>query len=199
MPRCLRIAVIAAFPVLLSAGCSTLPDASSAPVRPGRGPMQSFDIEGRIATRQEDRHLSGKLSWRHTPQRDELLLSNPLGQGMAELSRDSLGARLKLADRREFFAADWDSLAAQLFDLPLPLSSLSDWLLGDIPDGAQRISRDAQGRPRSMTLQGWRIDYPDYESEAPDALPVRIELHQGNIEVRLKIDTWQLENTGATP
>ncbi len=197
----IAVSLCIATPALLQAGCSTLPEASRPPAlqRPDRAHIHAFDIEGRIATRQAERHLSGKLSWQHTPQQDKLLLSNPLGQGMAELTRDGHGARLKLADQREFLAADWDSLAAQLFELPLPLTSLSTWLVGDAPALAHRLSRDALGRPRSMTLQGWRIDYPEYESDTPDALPTRLELHQGDIDIRLKIDEWRLDTPGISP
>ncbi len=118
---------------------------------------------------------------------------------MAELSRDAEGARLKLADHREFFAKDWETLAMQLFELPLPLSSFSDWLVGKRPAQARQVERDALGRLHSMTLQDWRIDYLGYESETPDALPLRIELRQRNIEVRLKIDEWELQSPPPLP
>jgi outer membrane biogenesis lipoprotein LolB len=40
---------------------------------------------------------------------------------------------------------------------------------------------------------GWQIAYLVYESAAPDALPTLIELRRDDIDVRLKIDTWQID------
>lgn len=121
----------------------------------------------------ETRHYAN-IAWQHNPQRDSILVTTPLGQGVAELSRDNAGARLVTADRVEVTAADWEALAARVLGARLPLNDLALWVTGRAPG------------PES----GWQVDYLDYENEAPDALPILIELKHDDIGVRLKIDEW---------
>lgn len=103
-----------------------------------------------------------------------MLITTPLGQGVAELSRDAAGARLLMADGKEYAAADWEDLAERTFGTRLPLNDLPQWLTGHAPAAAT----------------GWRVDYLDYQSEAVDALPTLVEAKRGDIELRLKIDVW---------
>lgn len=119
------------------------------------------------------RHFAN-IAWQHDASHDSILLSTPLGQGVAQLSRDDAGARLVTADRGEVTASDWESLATRILGAPLPLNDLPKWLTGRPPEAAS----------------GWRVEYLDYESEAVDALPTLIELKHDDIEVRLKIDEW---------
>ena len=191
------LALACACSASLLPGCATQPAASAAvPVeRPARASIDAFTLDGRIAVQQGERRNAANISWRHAADRDEMLFATPLGQGLAELTRDAGGGHLRLADRREFAAADWDSLAAQVLGAPLPLSALPRWVLGAIPPRhAGDMTRDEQGRPRQVRSDGWRIDYLDYESPAATALPTLIELHRDDdgIEVRLKVDDWQL-------
>jgi outer membrane lipoprotein LolB len=124
--------------------------------------------------RQDPARHHANISWRHGPEADEILLTTPLGQGVAELHRDVDGARLVTADRQQTVAADWDDLAAQVFGMRLPLADLPAWLTGT--------------RPPAET--GWRVEYLDYEHGASDALPTLIELRRQDLEIRIKVDQW---------
>lgn len=147
-----------------------------APPRPPRETIAAFAFEGRIAVRQGETRHYANIAWRHDAARDEILLTTPLGQGVAELARDAAGARLTMADRRRVEAPDWEALSAQVFGAPLPLTGLPRWLLGL-----------GEGPPPDS---GWRIDIIERESALPDALPILIEMRREDIELRLKIDEW---------
>lgn len=136
--------------------------------------LSQFEIDGRIAVRHGETRYHANISWRHEAARDEILLTTPLGQGVAELSRDAAGARLLMADRREYAAADWEGLAERTFGARLPLNDLPLWLTGYKPG----------------ETSGWRIDYLDYQSDAADALPTLIEVRREDIELRLKVNEW---------
>lgn len=120
----------------------------------------------------EVRHHA-RIDWRHTLTTDEILLATPLGQGLAELTRDATGARLILADRRHFAADNLSALSRQVFGFALPLETSARWLLGD-----------------TAVTEGWRVTIVERESAAADALPTVIELERDDIVVRLKIDEW---------
>ena len=119
-------------------------------------------------------------------------LSGPLGQKAARLSRDATGARLDTASRETYQASDWESLAEQALGVALPLNNMARWVTASFEADA-KVERDDKGRPLRVLVNGWQIDYPAYESAAPDALPVLVTLHRGDIDVRLKIDEWLLD------
>ena len=136
--------------------------------------MTEFTFDGRVAVRRGETRHYVNISWRHEAASDEIFLTTPLGQGLAQLRRDATGARLLTADRREFLADEWEGLAEQLFGTRLPLNDLPTWVTGHAQPWAN----------------GWRVNYLDYQSEAPSALPVLLEVKRDDIEVRLKIDEW---------
>jgi outer membrane lipoprotein LolB len=114
------------------------------------------------------------ITWRHDEQRDEILLTTPLGQGLAELTRDARGARLLTADRKEITADDWEGLAERMLGTRLPLNDLPAWLSGAAPAPAS----------------GWRVEYLEYQNDAADALPTLIQATRGDIGLRLKVSEW---------
>ena len=181
--------------LLLLAGCAQFPSGtagSGLTPRPLRASIAAFTLTGRIAIHQEPRHYAANIAWQHAPSGDEIMLTTPLGQGVAELTRDATGTRLVTSDRREYTAPDWQTLATQMFGLDLPLARLPRWLLGEIPADALGIKYDEIGRPLRWLANGWQVAVLDYESVAADALPTLIELRREEIEVRLKIDDWQI-------
>lgn len=157
--------------------------------RPARAAVVAFVADGRLAARQGETRSHVNFSWRHRREADDILLTTPLGQGVAELTRDARGARLATADRQTAAAADWEGLSAQVFGFALPLSTLPRWLLGDVA----ATVRDAAGRPQQALADGWDIRYLAYESPAADALPTLVEFRREDIELRLKVDEWRLE------
>ena len=156
--------------VFVLAGCVSNP---SLPPRPLPEAIVEFSFSGRIAVRQGETRHHAKLDWRHSIGSDDILVTTPMGQGVAEITRDASGAHLLLADQRRFFAADWGELSQEVFGFRLPLNASARWLLGNVADS-----------------EGWRISVIERESMTPDALPTVIELERDDIAVRLKIDEW---------
>jgi outer membrane lipoprotein LolB len=156
--------------------------------RPVRADIPAFTIDGRVSARQGATHHYANISWRHTRTLDDIVLTTPLGQGVAELNRDATGAQLKSADGKTVAEPDWEALSARVFGFELPLEGMPRWLLGDVTP----TQRDEPGRPLAAQVDGWDIHYLGYESDAADALPVLIEFRRDDIEVRLKVDSWQL-------
>ena len=153
----------------------------------------SFAFSGRLAVRQEEKNYHVSLHWQHSPQADEILITGPLGPGLAELTRDASGARLKSGKNEERRAANWAELAHDIFGAPLPVEELPGWLQGRAPTA----TRDIQGRPKSLQLPDWRVDWLEYADESKDALPSLLELRGAGIEVRIRIEEW--ETPGVQP
>ena len=174
----------AAVALLLLAGCAA----------PGyQLPAQDveFDLSGRIAVRYRDDAGSGNVAWRHAARTDELLLTSPLGQGIARITRNGEEIVLMMQDGREHKAADAEALTEQVLGFRLPIVGLADWVRGRparAPAPAPtRQSADASGRLTELEQSGWRIEYQEYQ----DRLPARMRLSYPGLELRLAISEWR--------
>jgi outer membrane lipoprotein LolB len=150
-----------------------------------------FEVAGRIAVRYRDDAGTGNVAWRHGARSDEMLLTSPLGQGIARIVRTGDEVVLTAQDGREFRAADAEALTDQVLGFRLPLRGLADWVRGRPaapPASAPTlVRRDATGRLLELEQSGWRISYLEYAN----ALPSRLTLTFPGLELRLAISEWK--------
>src|SRR5258708_16734872 len=132
----LRFAPAFALAALLVA-CASLPDA-------GRPLPGGFELSGRVAIRYGKDAASGKIFWRHSDDSDELLITSPIGQGIARISRERDRFRLVTGDNKEYRAADAESLTEQALGWRLPLHGLSDWVQAPASPGRPAEIRGEQ-------------------------------------------------------
>lgn len=185
----LRFAVLLAGSLL--AGCASVPPGAL----PAREQIGDFALEARFALRvtlpdQAAQSSGGRLSWEHRNGGDRVLLSSPLGYGLAEIDTTPTLSRLRMADGETRESPDADSLMEEVTGQRLPMTRLPAWLLGRSAGTAQ-ISKDDHNRPARLREAGWQIDYA-YDDETPSALPARLTLSRdGEIELRLRIEEWK--------
>jgi outer membrane lipoprotein LolB len=166
--------------VLLLAACAQLETQAPAD--------QVFELSGRIAARQGQEAFTGNLSWRHAGSVDELLVTSPLGQGVARIVRTGDSVVLTTAEPREYRAADVESLTEQALGFRLPLKGLADWVRARAaPGAAAKVEKGGDGRIASIEQSGWRIEYLEYAGH----LPSRLRLAFPGIDLRLAISEWK--------
>lgn len=174
----------AALPALLAvgfAGCVGLP--REAP------PAAGFELTGRVAVRHGEESASARMAWRHAPAFDELLISSPLGQGIAEISRRDGVYTLLTSDGRRVSAPDPEELTEQALGWRLPLAGLPDWVQGRPQPGHAADARYDEGRRATLLRQlGWTIEYTAYDPVS--GLPSRLRLTRDGLDIRLAIDSW---------
>ena len=181
--------------ILLAA--SWLTGCTTAPSRPlaARQQVVDFALEARFALRinlpgEAAQSSGGRLSWQQRNGSSRLLLSNPLGFGIAEIDSTPGQATLRTANGETRESDNPDQLLEAVTGQPLPVSRLPDWLLGR-PSNPSQIQRDLLGRPQQLLEAGWQVDY-SYDNEAADALPSVLKLNRnGEIELRLRIEEWK--------
>lgn len=175
------------------AGCAALTGTPREPVsRPQRESIEAFSLSGRIVVRRGAERFAAAIDWRHDRDGDEIVLSGPLGQGLARLTANATGALLETAGRGRFEASDMDSLAERVFGASLPVAGMAHWLLGRPAHGGSVLSRDASNRPAVLAERGWTIDFEQYESDRQEALPTLLRARREEVEVRLAIEDWDL-------
>ncbi len=146
-----------------------------------------FDLAGRIAMKYRDEAASGNIAWRHGAKDDELLLTSPLGQGLARLVRSGEEVTLTTQDGHEFKAADAESLTEQVLGFRLPLAGLADWVRARPAPGPAVTRKDAEGRFSQIEQFGWKVEYLEYAGK----LPSRLNLSYPGVQLRLAIAEWK--------
>lgn len=171
--RALAVACVAQ----LFAGCAVLPPPATAPSIQALGPaIESFVLSGRLALRRGERSDHLRFDWEHSPDADNLLLTTPLGQGVARVRRDADGASLETADGRHHAAADWQSMTQKVFGVVLPLDDLPEWLRGARP-------------AREGEVDGWQVRVTEVAPSRQRRLfPRVLEVRKDDIELRLVVD-----------
>jgi outer membrane lipoprotein LolB len=164
------------------AACATVPSVAPAP--------GGFSVVGRFAVRHGEEAASGRLTWRHDETTDDLILSTPLGQGVAEITRREGIYTLTTSNAKRYSASDPTELTEQALGWALPLAGLTDWLQGRPQPGIDAKTRYEGDRLAELRQLGWHIQYANYDEAK--RLPKRVQLTRGELDIRLVIDEWQL-------
>ena len=147
-----------------------------------------FDLAGRIAAHYASDAFTGNLVWRHAQTGDEMILSTPLGQGVARIVREGEAVQLTTAEGKQYSAPDAESLTERTLGFRLPLEGLADWVQGRAsPDLPARVDKGPDGRLRSLEQRGWKVEYQQYEGQRPQLMRLT---YQG-VELRLAISQWR--------
>ena len=149
-----------------------------------------FALTGRIAVRYNHEGSSGDIEWRHRANGDEMLITSPLGQGIARIERDGDVVSVTTANGRIYRAHDAATLTEQVLGYRLPLAGLADWVRARPAPGPARETRGPNGRLSRIEQNGWRIDYLSYLDDGD--LPDRLRLVYPGLELRLAITKWQM-------
>ena len=141
-------------------------------IKPPSGPLE-FSLAGRIAARYGTESFSGNIAWRHARDGDELLISTPTGQGVAQIVRQGNAVLLKTAEPREYRDSDSEALTERVLGFRLPVEGLADWV---------------QGRPApQLESRGWKVEYQERDAQGR---PARMRLTYQGIELRFAISQW---------
>jgi outer membrane lipoprotein LolB len=193
MPRGSRArAVVAGVAAVILAACT--PALIEQPAPTGRiAARPAFELSGRLSARHGNDALSASFHWTHERERDELDLSNPLGQTIARLTGDASGVRLQTREGRIETAGDWVSLTTRALGWPLPVEGLAFWIQGVPRDGTPAaIERGTDGTPATLRQDGWNIVYQAFDHGGDGvSRPKRLTLDYPEVELRIAVDSWR--------
>jgi outer membrane lipoprotein LolB len=184
VPQLFRFGSVA---LLLLAACATAP-APPVTEPPASTSDLPFAIDGRVSARRGGEAVTANFSWRHAAPRDDLVVTTPLGQTVAEISADSETGRYEFisSDGRRDSAHDWTTLTERALGTPLPVRGLAFWIMAaPRPDAPYSVEPDALGRATVLRQDGWEIVYT-YADDA-GRMPVRLQLVHPEIEIRIAV------------
>jgi outer membrane lipoprotein LolB len=171
----------AACAAALVSACASLP-------APMPDQVSAFELSGRVAVRYGAEAASGRAEWRHAPGADDMVISTPLGQGIAELTRRGDVFTLVTADGKRHTASDAESLTESVLGWRLPLAGLPEWVRAQPMSGVPAEVQRADGRVSRIAQAGWIIDYLEY---GDNGLPRRLRLARETLDIRLVIEAWR--------
>lgn len=175
---------------LAVAACASVPPVPPAAVVAGAD--APFAIDGRMSARHGKDAIAIAFTWTHAPPRDELVVSNPMGQTVAELSGDSSAQRVELrtADGRREEASDWPALTERALGVALPVGAMASWTQGRPRTGTPHtVEADAFGRALVLRQDGCEIVYAYPDDAAPR--PSRLTVACFELDMRVVIDRWR--------
>lgn len=173
--------LIVAFGVALLSACASMP--SHEGLEAG-----GFHVTGRVAVRYGDEAATGRVAWRHTPQTDDLVIANPIGQGLAQIERRDGLYVLQTQGGERYEAADPEALTEQVLGWRLPLTGLPQWIGGQPMPGVPAYTEAEGGRIKALHQMGWRIEYQAWDEAS--GLPKRLQLSRDDLSIRLAIEAW---------
>lgn len=159
----------------------------------GQGP--AFDRVGRFAVNlqpvaQPPYAAQGGFSWRDDGRVLRLDLSSPLGGVLARIQVMPGQAVLERSDGSQESAANADTLLAQVWGHPMPVTGLRSWIQGRASPGspALAVQHDAQGRLIALQQDGWEIRLSDYDAQGPGRVRLLRQDTQGQWRLQLIVD-----------
>ncbi len=145
-----------------------------------------FELSGRVAVRHGKDAASGRIFWRHSNDADEVLITSPLGQGVARLNRKGDQFQLVTGDRKEYRADNAEDLTEQALGWRLPLAGLSDWVQARPSPGRPAEVRGDVNRDLELWQDGWHVAYEEFR----EGRPFRLRMSRENLEITLVVDQW---------
>ena len=153
--------------------------------------VTTFEIQGRMGVQSEGYGASGNIHWVHSLEIDAIDLYSPLGNKIATILKNTDGVSLTSQNGKIIKAEDAETLTQLALGWRLPLSKLSDWIVGRPTNGAvSAFAWNDKGQLSKFSQDGWEVSYIQYQNEKQPALPSKINLHNPKMNVRLAIEHW---------
>ena len=177
----------AAAAVMVLAVLALLAGCAQVEIRPPQGPLE-FDLSGRIAARYGQEAFTGGIAWRHASGGDEMLISTPTGQGIAQIVREGEAVQLTTSEGKKYSAPDAESLTERTLGFRLPLEGMADWVQGrPSADMPAQVEKGPDGKLRTLEQRGWKVEYQQYEGARPSLM----RLTYPGVDLRLAISQWK--------
>jgi outer membrane lipoprotein LolB len=199
-PFILPPTLLAAVLVMLTSACTTVPQRQPFQPPPAvyaehldtiKG-IGNFAMTGRMAVLTESKGFSGSMHWHHHEEGDDIQFFSPLGTQLGSLSKNMDGVTLTTSNQKTYHADDAEALTQATLGWSLPMTGLSDWMLGRPADGEVEIMAwDAAGNITRMRQNGWDIEYPFYQITDEKSLPGKIIMKSPKLELKLVVENWQ--------
>ncbi|QUM77985.1 outer membrane lipoprotein LolB [Moritella sp. 24] len=156
--------------------------------------IKTWQLQGQIAFISPDSRHSATLNWQQYTNDFNINLTGPFGIHVLTIKRSDNISTLILDDDSQYQSNNTQALINQLSPIPIPVSELRSWILGDpLTDD---ITLDSFGRVTKATHpQGWTLRYTKYQRIDNMWLPKNIEIKNDDMRIKISTRNWKLNAT----
>ncbi len=154
--------------------------------------IEQFALTGRLGVMTNPKGFSGRVTWQHMPEKDNIDVFSPLGGKVANIIKTNEEVVLTNSKNEHIAAPDTETLTEETLGFRLPLNGLSYWALGRPSNTGlvEYITWDESGRVNTLKQNGWDIQYQDYEVNEGYFLPKKIVLRTDELIIKLIVEKW---------
>ncbi|CAA2929194.1 lipoprotein insertase outer membrane protein LolB [Arsenophonus endosymbiont of Bemisia tabaci] len=158
--------------------------------------LTKFQTRGAFAYIGPDNKTYAKFFWQqYRLSNYRLLLTNPLGTTELELNVTPGVTQLMDREGKKYVNHHPAQMIYQLTGMEIPIENLPYWLIG-LPTNATSFTLDENGLLKTIEYrqngETWHLNYLAYHQDSRPKLPSQIELTQGKQGIKLKMDSWTL-------
>jgi outer membrane lipoprotein LolB len=153
--------------------------------------QRAWQLDGRLGVSDGHDGGSGSLQWRQDGETYDFSVHAPVTGKTWVLTGDAHHAELKGLREQPVGGDSASALLERELGWHVPVAELTSWVRGARAPGDARIEFRGDGLPALIEQDGWKIEYPDYDSAAQPPLPRRIFASRGEYRVRLSVSQWR--------
>lgn len=182
------------FLIALLSGCASLEVPTDMNVKRLSNDLDNYEFSGRVSFKQAGKGSSGNIQWQKAGVNTDIALSSPVGDVVAEIQSVPGEVKLTLADKRQFYAEDAESLTRKVLGYTVPLKELNQWVLGQ-PNPFSKAEQTfyPNGLMEKFSQDGWQVQYTAYSEVNGFQMPKRLVVQGKDLEIRLVIDQWKFD------
>jgi outer membrane lipoprotein LolB len=186
-------ALLAAVTFLFLSGCAVSPTTDKALQQKSLVSLTDWTLEGKLGFRSPQKNGSAWINWRQQGDDYNLRLSGPFGAKATQIQGNNHYAVLRQAGEKDLNAPDAQALTERLFGWPLPVQEMTYWVKGSPgPRDAQILYVEDSKQISTLTQDGWKLEYSDYQTWQHWTLPGKIRGTKGDLSFTLVIKSWAL-------
>lgn len=186
-------ALLAAVTFLSLFGCAVSPTTDSPLQQKSLASLTDWTLEGKLGFRSPQKNGSAWINWQQQGDDYNLRLSGPFGAKATQIEGNNHYAVLRQAGERELNAPDARALTERLFGWPLPVQQMIYWVKGSPgPRDAEILYAEDSKQISTLTQNGWKLEYSDYQTWQHWTLPGKIRGTNGDLGFTLVIKSWAM-------
>jgi outer membrane lipoprotein LolB len=152
----------------------------------------AWQLTGRLGVSDGHDGGSGSLQWHQDGTTFRFSVHAPVTGKTWVLSGDAHHAVLEGLREQPVEGDDATLLLERELGWHVPVAELTQWARATRASGTTaQIEFNNDGLPAVIAQDGWKIEYPDYDTTQQPPLPRKIFASRGDYRVRLSVSRWQ--------
>ncbi len=154
--------------------------------------IAQWSFEGRLGLTGKNDSWQANINWEHEPNKEEIKLSGPLGQGATVIQLTGNLVSINRGDGKVQSSTQPEAFINQQLGMFVPIRSLRYWIVG-LPEPTAAFIETATGFVQS----GWLVEFKQMQRVNDDYMPRKISVSNEQVKLKLMIDQWNLSVANA--